>query len=177
MNAFMTVPSPSPARRPKRQVGKEAGERLGEKQARVASILLPAPSWGPGWKPSVRGRIHGTHLSMPASTGTQPTAVSGCASLHQDETSLRALSRSALPPSELEGRKDQLVSPLDLGFCCSPFVIHLVTHPPRQELREGKVLIQRVGSHKHKGALFHACLLYTSPSPRDATLSRMPSSA
>ena len=25
--------------------------------------------------------------------------------------------------------------------------------------------------------LMHACLLYTSPSPRDATLSRMPSSA
>ena len=27
------------------------------------------------------------------------------------------------------------------------------------------------------GSRFHACLLYTSPSPRDATLSRMPSSA
>ena len=27
------------------------------------------------------------------------------------------------------------------------------------------------------GALSYACLLYTSPSPRDATLSRMPSSA
>ena len=26
-------------------------------------------------------------------------------------------------------------------------------------------------------AMLHACLLYTSPSPRDATLSRMPSSA
>ena len=30
---------------------------------------------------------------------------------------------------------------------------------------------------KTRGALFYACLLYTSPSPRDATLSRMPSSA
>ena len=28
-----------------------------------------------------------------------------------------------------------------------------------------------------KGSLAKACLLYTSPSPRDATLSRMPSSA
>ena len=28
-----------------------------------------------------------------------------------------------------------------------------------------------------KMALYTACLLYTSPSPRDATLSRMPSSA
>ena len=27
------------------------------------------------------------------------------------------------------------------------------------------------------GGIFHVCLLYTSPSPRDATLSRMPSSA
>ena len=27
------------------------------------------------------------------------------------------------------------------------------------------------------GRVFNACLLYTSPSPRDATLSRMPSSA
>ena len=28
-----------------------------------------------------------------------------------------------------------------------------------------------------RGELFDSCLLYTSPSPRDATLSRMPSSA
>ena len=27
------------------------------------------------------------------------------------------------------------------------------------------------------GGVFYSCLLYTSPSPRDATLSRMPSSA
>ena len=30
---------------------------------------------------------------------------------------------------------------------------------------------------KDVGILIHGCLLYTSPSPRDATLSRMPSSA
>ena len=29
----------------------------------------------------------------------------------------------------------------------------------------------------HSGGTFTTCLLYTSPSPRDATLSRMPSSA
>ena len=29
----------------------------------------------------------------------------------------------------------------------------------------------------HTFERFHSCLLYTSPSPRDATLSRMPSSA
>ena len=31
--------------------------------------------------------------------------------------------------------------------------------------------------YKHTVADDHTCLLYTSPSPRDATLSRMPSSA
>ena len=31
--------------------------------------------------------------------------------------------------------------------------------------------------HDFKKARFQICLLYTSPSPRDATLSRMPSSA
>ena len=34
-----------------------------------------------------------------------------------------------------------------------------------------------VPRHEERGALFRNCLLYTSPSPRDATLSRMPSSA
>ena len=37
---------------------------------------------------------------------------------------------------------------------------------------------RRVGeAHPSSGQKFSACLLYTSPSPRDATLSRMPSSA
>ena len=38
---------------------------------------------------------------------------------------------------------------------------------------------QLVENKKKYGELkmAHACLLYTSPSPRDATLSRMPSSA
>ena len=30
---------------------------------------------------------------------------------------------------------------------------------------------------RHLAEVFQGCLLYTSPSPRDATLSRMPSSA
>ena len=39
-------------------------------------------------------------------------------------------------------------------------------------------LMCRVFHHKiDEIALFEPCLLYTSPSPRDATLSRMPSSA
>ena len=31
--------------------------------------------------------------------------------------------------------------------------------------------------HRNKGEDWHTCLLYTSPSPRDRTRSRMPSSA
>ena len=35
----------------------------------------------------------------------------------------------------------------------------------------------QIGSDSDGDALYYNCLLYTSPSPRDATLSRMPSSA
>ena len=38
-------------------------------------------------------------------------------------------------------------------------------------------LEQIVGHSREKPSKDAACLLYTSPSPRDATLSRMPSSA
>ena len=44
-------------------------------------------------------------------------------------------------------------------------------------LREPYVLYSQGGTHRAHAALALACLLYTSPSPRDATLSRMPSSA
>ena len=48
--------------------------------------------------------------------------------------------------------------------------------PYRVVINEGVKLTKKFGaesSHKY----INACLLYTSPSPRDATLSRMPSSA
>ena len=38
-------------------------------------------------------------------------------------------------------------------------------------------IIERVKKEKDKGLLYYTCLLYTSPSPRDRTRSRMPSSA
>ena len=42
----------------------------------------------------------------------------------------------------------------------------------------GTSLTQRIADLKSKdGKNIETCLLYTSPSPRDATLSRMPSSA
>ena len=40
-----------------------------------------------------------------------------------------------------------------------------------------RALLRAEHSPEHCAALYAACLLYTSPSPRDATLSRMPSSA
>ena len=43
---------------------------------------------------------------------------------------------------------------------------------------EGKYLLPGlIDMHGHIGGKSQGCLLYTSPSPRDATLSRMPSSA
>ena len=41
---------------------------------------------------------------------------------------------------------------------------------------KGKVTVRTVDLHD-ADAIYDICLLYTSPSPRDATLSRMPSSA
>ena len=38
-----------------------------------------------------------------------------------------------------------------------------------------KISVKRLGTEE--ASPVHTCLLYTSPSPRDATLSRMPSSA
>ena len=35
----------------------------------------------------------------------------------------------------------------------------------------------KVGAYERIDGMINFCLLYTSPSPRDATLSRMPSSA
>jgi len=45
-----------------------------------------------------------------------------------------------------------------------------------EQMTEQQLVLSPIGSvHKEKG--YTTCLLYTSPSPRDATLSRMPSSA
>ena len=53
--------------------------------------------------------------------------------------------------------------------------LHLVTK--YQDVREVLTSPQVFSSRPSSGAGRQTCLLYTSPSPRDATLSRMPSSA
>ena len=53
---------------------------------------------------------------------------------------------------------------------------HLDPHINKEAWTEEEERIM-ADAHKTLGCLFHICLLYTSPSPRDATLSRMPSSA
>ena len=45
------------------------------------------------------------------------------------------------------------------------------------EISETAAKIQALQSLERTMSLYNTCLLYTSPSPRDATLSRMPSSA
>ena len=45
------------------------------------------------------------------------------------------------------------------------------------ELEDGIAPKDKAEARQKALALFSNCLLYTSPSPRDATLSRMPSSA
>ena len=51
-----------------------------------------------------------------------------------------------------------------------------------QFVKSGEILIRQRGTNTHPGENVgigkdHTCLLYTSPSPRDRTRSRMPSSA
>ena len=42
---------------------------------------------------------------------------------------------------------------------------------------EAMLIVELDGTEKEAEELIKSCLLYTSPRPRDATLSRMPSSA
>ena len=64
----------------------------------------------------------------------------------------------------------------------------LTDHTIRESISNGTIVIQpfvesNLGTNSYDVrlgktlALYKDCLLYTSPSPRDATLSRMPSSA
>ena len=57
----------------------------------------------------------------------------------------------------------------------SPRLVPIIPDEARTFGMEG--FFQKIGIYAHEGQKYEPCLLYTSPSPRDATLSRMPSSA
>ena len=64
-----------------------------------------------------------------------------------------------------------LIIPVAVGFGIFLMIILDVVHPPAG----GNPIMVIIGSASFD--YLFSCLLYTSPSPRDATLSRMPSSA
>ena len=74
----------------------------------------------------------------------------------------------------LRERKD--VQNLDLmnlaGFCRN-----CLSKWYREEAEKKGISISDPDAREHVYGMPYSCLLYTSPSPRDATLSRMPSSA
>ena len=65
-----------------------------------------------------------------------------------------------------------------LGFIAVMYF--LIIRPQNKRIKAQKEMIDNLAVGDEiisSGGLVCACLLYTSPSPRDATLSRMPSSA
>ena len=71
---------------------------------------------------------------------------------------------------------ERIITHLDTAYeqgheCLHPTTKILVTDGEYDALR------RKLAQLRPKSKLFATCLLYTSPSPRDATLSRMPSSA
>ena len=66
-----------------------------------------------------------------------------------------------------------IVGPLAEALESEVLFTEKLTEPVVQMLKEGEVMV----IENTRFAKAETCLLYTSPSPRDATLSRMPSSA
>ena len=56
------------------------------------------------------------------------------------------------------------------------FLPTLKENPAEAQIASHRLML-RAGLVRQTSAGIYSCLLYTSPSPRDATLSRMPSSA
>ena len=56
-------------------------------------------------------------------------------------------------------------------------VSYLFKDPYCVKIKTSQVLVEQETKPKHELAYYKCCLLYTSPSPRDGLLSRMPSSA
>ena len=103
------------------------------------------------------------------------------------EARLRMLALGALELWQADRPKPISFEMVDWVMFTSVWIKHHPDATPRlekQRAREIEELIARTsnflvsgGDYKLAGQGFMSCLLYTSPSPRDATLSRMPSSA
>ena len=65
---------------------------------------------------------------------------------------------------------------LTLTLTLVDYIIVVPSGEPLVERSRGERLAELL-SAKRLNSWYNTCLLYTSPSPRDATLSRMPSSA
>ena len=110
------------------------------------------------------GRI----INIASVSGVRPSP--GTAAYGAAKEAIRALSKSAAREWGRDGIRVNIICPL----AKSPGVASLLEQAPEMERRmtAGQPL-GRIGECEED----IGCLLYTSPSPRDATLSRMPSSA
>ena len=89
-----------------------------------------------------------------------------------------------LPPTAVEKEVDGLTSDMGAPYMDVDAELFLSAHGLPQNTRRKRTvrLLERlfappVGTINVEEARFLSCLLYTSPSPRDGLLSRMPSSA
>ena len=86
--------------------------------------------------------------------------------------------------NDTKDKQTPVFQPLDVkGHELGQYVFYLKEDKEAQliaefegDLKEG-ILLMESGKVKNAKRYLDGCLLYTSPSPRDATLSRMPSSA
>ena len=78
---------------------------------------------------------------------------------------------NAMGGREVGGLANQLASHMDIGNAAHRDLVQRFWSAPTMASKAGRLAVDMFDAI-HKG-----CLLYTSPSPRDATLSRMPSSA
>ena len=105
----------------------------------------------------------------------------------EDLSDLRASDLNWLQTNHTQRSQEFLAKGVELEVVSDSYICNMLdwssshTVPP-SELPTASELIasgnlERLNSAKVKGALLSYCLLYTSPSPRDRTRSRMPSSA
>ena len=80
-----------------------------------------------------------------------------------------------------EEGQDAAVSEMDQmvkRVCFTPINISEMSDSEKKKVQEAMMLLSQKKTGEKKGRLvFNGCLLYTSPSPRDLSTSRMPSSA